>query len=42
VTYQTPYHWAGAYALVVVLLLALALVHREPMAKAVTASENNA
>jgi adenine/guanine/hypoxanthine permease len=27
---QTPYHWAGAYALVVVLLLALSLVHREP------------
>jgi AGZA family xanthine/uracil permease-like MFS transporter len=33
VAYQTPYHWAGAYALVVVLLLALSLVHREPEAK---------
>ena len=25
VTYQTPYHWAGAYGLVVALLLGLAL-----------------
>jgi hypothetical protein len=33
VAYQTPYHWAGAYALVVVLLLALSLFHREPAAK---------
>jgi AGZA family xanthine/uracil permease-like MFS transporter len=32
VAYQTPYHWAGAYALVAVLLLALSLVHREPEA----------
>jgi AGZA family xanthine/uracil permease-like MFS transporter len=26
VTYQTPYHWAGAYALVVLLLLVLAII----------------
>ncbi len=25
IRYQTPYHWAGAYGLVVVLLLALAV-----------------
>jgi AGZA family xanthine/uracil permease-like MFS transporter len=28
VRYQTPYHWAGAYALVAALLLVLALWHR--------------
>ncbi len=42
VAYQTPYHWTGAYALVVVLFLALSLVHREPEARAVTHSENDA
>jgi AGZA family xanthine/uracil permease-like MFS transporter len=26
ITYQTPYHWAGAYGLIVLMLLALALV----------------
>lgn len=26
ITYQTPYHWAGAYALIVLMLLVLALV----------------
>jgi hypothetical protein len=25
ITYQTPYHWAGAYGLVVLLLVVLAL-----------------
>jgi AGZA family xanthine/uracil permease-like MFS transporter len=33
VAYQTPYHWAGAYALMVVLLLALSVFHREPEGK---------
>jgi AGZA family xanthine/uracil permease-like MFS transporter len=30
VKYQTPYHWAGAYGLVVAVLLVLAVFHREP------------
>jgi AGZA family xanthine/uracil permease-like MFS transporter len=30
VAFQTPYHWAGAYGLVAVLLLVLAGFHREP------------
>ncbi len=34
VAYQTPYHWAGAYALVVAILLALSPFHREPEGQA--------
>ncbi|HEY7328362.1 MAG TPA: hypothetical protein VH592_12010 [Gemmataceae bacterium] len=30
ITYQTPYHWAGAYGLVVLILLVLALVSSNP------------
>lgn len=30
ITYQTPYHWAGAYGLIVLMLLALAVVPTHP------------
>jgi AGZA family xanthine/uracil permease-like MFS transporter len=33
ITFQTPYHWAGAYGLVVALLLVLGFFHRESEAK---------
>src|SRR5262249_37016646 len=42
VAYQTPYHWAGAFALVVVLLLARSVFHREPEVKVDTAGEHGA